>query len=569
MTRYRYLWWSTAGIFSILANVTALAQANPGPNVDVTQPQRALDRLQAGHQRTHAPTLAAAAEEPSQLDTKPLFKLRSVVLRGAGSLPSTSLQDIYASFINKDVSAADLSTITTAITEHYRIAGWHLTRAIIRPQNADGGRLVITIIEGRIAEVRVRGNAAKNQALNEILAPIKHEKHSRRDTVERRLLLASDLPGVRIAETSLEEVGTASGRFRLIVDAESWNNYTSITVDNRGTNAVGPYQSYLATNFNSVFKAGDTLGAAFSTATDLKELKFGRFSYSTPIGLDGARVSIVAAHSSVKPGDFRREFNTNVRADFVEIRGTIAPLRTQTSSLWLSGAASVGEYSERDVFGKIYADHLRIISGTADYQTKDSLGGRNYLTMNAKLGLPILGATRADDPLSSRGISAEFAKVEGYYSRIQTLSGPWSLKLAAATQLASGPLLLSQQFYLGAAFGRGFFGLEYSRDNAAAGSVELRYDHSLSWNFLNGYQIYGYLDHTSIWNIRDDARALTLSLAGAGVRFYLPSALQANIEVALPIDYSTQISLSERPRFFFGLSKTFKFCPENSRLSCS
>ena len=64
-----------------------------------------------------------------------------------------------------------------------------------------------------------------------------------------------------------------------------------------------------------------------------------------------------------------------------------------------------------------------------------------------------------------------------------------------------GPLFTSQQFYLGgAAFGRGYGSAEISGDNGIAGSVELRFDQKLSYRYLTGYQLYGFVDAGTAWN---------------------------------------------------------------------
>ncbi len=88
-----------------------------------------------------------------------------------------------------------------------------------------------------------------------------------------------------------------------------------------------------------------------------------------------------------------------------------------------------------------------------------------------------------------------------WFTRYQTLTDAWSVKIAAAGQIASGPLFTSQQFYLGgAAFGRGYGSAEISGDNGIAGSFELRFDQRLNFRYLTGYQLYGFVDAGAAWN---------------------------------------------------------------------
>ena len=74
-----------------------------------------------------------------------------------------------------------------------------------------------------------------------------------------------------------------------------------------------------------------------------------------------------------------------------------------------------------------------------------------------------------------------------WFTRYQTLTDAWSLKLAAAGQIGlTARCSLSQQFYLGgAAFGRGYGSAEISGDNGVAGSLELRFDQKLNFRYLD------------------------------------------------------------------------------------
>jgi len=88
---------------------------------------------------------------------------------------------------------------------------------------------------------------------------------------------------------------------------------------------------------NSYILPGDTLTANVSTVpTDPSELAFGRLSYDAPVGIDGARVGATALYSDVRPGDYRRQFDTRTQTETFELRGSIVALKSQKSSLTLT-----------------------------------------------------------------------------------------------------------------------------------------------------------------------------------------------------------------------------------------
>src|SRR5262249_43302478 len=159
----------------------------------------------------------------------------------------------YKRYIGRTVSQADLLSITTAIDDLYRNRGFFLSRAIIPPQNIVDGRIDIQIIEGRVAEIVLHDNRADRFGISKLLDPIAHERPSRLQTLERRLLLANDSPGVRIADTTLEEIRANSGDFRLVVTVETWRIYAAAGFDNFGAVGTGPLEAYANHAFNSYF----------------------------------------------------------------------------------------------------------------------------------------------------------------------------------------------------------------------------------------------------------------------------------------------------------------------------
>jgi hemolysin activation/secretion protein len=403
------------------------------------------------------------------------------------------------------------------------------------------------------------------------LAAVAAEHPSRLETLERQLLLINERPGVRITDTAIEEIGTASGRFRLIVDVQTWQVFTAFGLDSWGTPAVGPLQAYSAAALNSYFTAGDMLGLNLSTIpADPGELGYSRLAYEAPVGTNGARLGATAAYGDVWPGDDRRQFGIHTRTDTFEVKGSIVPLETRKASLVLSATGSFSDSTERDFLGAIYNDHIRTVRVAADYQRQDDLGGRNYLTVGLRQGLELLGASHQGDAFLSTNGTALASIVDFSFTRYQRITDSWSLKFATAGQLASTTLLELQQFYLGGpVFGRGYYGAEVSGDNGVVGALELRYDHALTYDWLTGYQLYGFVDRGTVWNVGFASEHITLSSAGAGVRLHFPAELEADAGIAYPLDYHAIDNESRDPHVYFSLSKSFKLCPDRTRLHCT
>jgi hemolysin activation/secretion protein len=556
------------------ATVSARAEQPSQSGFDPRQAEKHFDdsRSEQSHPARSALRIPSLPRPALPADSKPLFVLRGVSLAGALTIPHDQIVKAYQPYLGKKVSQADLTAIASAISDTYRSAGFHLSRAIVPPQDIHDGLIRIQFIEGSITDVTLEGDGAETFGVRSLLNPVLAERPSHLATLERQLLLINGLPGVRIADSALDEIGGPTGHFRLIVKLKVWHVYTSFGIDNFGSSSVGPWQSYATGAFNSYLVPGDTLAVNLSTTPgDPRELGFGRLSYDAPVGTDGVRFGGSALYSEVRPGDDRRLVNDTTRTEAFELHGSITPLQSQRSAFTFTVAAALSNVSESDVFGAIYNDHIRTVSLTSDYRLQDGFGGNNFATLMWRQGLDILGASHSGDDLLSRdGASGDFSSLGWWLTRYQTLSDAWSVKLSTAGQIASGPLFTSQQFYLGgAAFGRGYGSAEISGDNGVAGSFELRFDQKLNFRYLSGLQLYGFVDAGAVWNDRYTiGDGLSLTSAGGGVRFFLRDDLRADIGVAFPLSYRSPDNELRSPRLLFSISNALKLCPERGQARC-
>ena len=570
----RHLFTALMLITPILTGVSqALAQQANAPGFDPRQPEKYFENQTEQESLSRPPVRLPTAGQPNTGgDTRPQFVLRGISVSGAHAVPGDRIVAVYQPYLGKKVSQADLAAIAGAISDLYREAGFHLSRAIVPPQDIADGRVRIQVIEGAIVRAELKGDGAEQFGVRPMLGPVLAEQPSRLATLERQLFLINGRPGVRITDTALEEIGGATGRFRLTVYLKTWHVFSSFGLDNLGSSSVGPWQTYATGAFNSYLTPGDTLAVNLSTiANDPRQLGFARMSYDAPVGVDGVRLGASVLYSAVRPGDARRLDSDITTTEAFEVRASAVPFMSQSSGLTLTMAGAFSNVSEHDLYGPWYNDHIRTASLTADYRLQDRFGGTNFATVTYRQGLDIFGASHFDDDLLSRdGAASNFSILNLWFTRYQTLNDAWSLKLSAASQTASRPLFTSQQFYLGgAAFGRGYGAAEISGDNGLAGSLEVRFDQKLNFRYWTGYQLYAFGDAGAVWN--DGYRlsdGLSLTSAGAGVRFFLPDDLQADLGVAVPLSYRAPDNERRSARFLFTLSSAFRLCPEHGLGGC-
>lgn len=496
------------------------------------------------------------------------FRLRTVDLEGASAVAESELAQAYAPFLGQDVSQADLTTITAALGRIYRDAGYHLTRAIIPAQDLANGRLRIQIVEGAIEEVVVLGDDRGVYGLPSLFSPLTAERPSRRATLERQLLLANDRPGVRVTDTTLDEIEPGSGRFRLKVTAQTWTVYGAVGIDNLGPVAAGPWQSSASLAINSLALPGDSLVFSGSmTPGSWREFHFGSLAYDVPVGLDGLRIGAAANMSEIRPGDARRWQGTISQTETYELRAWYAPLVSQDQTLWLGGALGVSNNSGRTYSGPSYDDHFGLLSLSADYRLRLSDDSWSYLFVTFRQGL---GSVDGDLP-SRTGASTRFSLVNASFAHYQNLGDAWSLKLSAGSQIASDPLPISQQFYLGGySFGRGFEAGWIAGDNAVAVSGELRYDIPVRSSYLNALQLYGFVEGgatQSYFHPNDVVQKI--ATIGAGVRLFVTDGLVADVTLAKPIVDTALSHRLEGISVLFSLTNVFRLCPTSQKWLCN
>jgi hemolysin activation/secretion protein len=500
-----------------------------------------------------------------------LFVLRAVELSGATALSTDELAESYRSLLGKPVSEADLVHIVERISEGYRQRGFVLSRAVLAPQDVDNGRLRITVLEGRIEDIVLKGDGVDRFGVRRLLEPILAQRPLKLETLDRHLLLVNDTPGARIVDAAIEELGEATGRFRLIVQLQTWRTWAGFDLDNRGTPAIGPLQAFIATAFNSPVLGGETLAVNLSTSPgDSRELRFAGLLLDVPLGSDGARLGLSASHSDIWPGDERRTLHGRIRTESYAVSATIAALRSQTSSLWLSAIATIRDEEESNSLGNVYNDHIRALAARAAYQQHDHLRGSNYLSLTVRQGVDILDASERGDALLSRADgSGSFSKVHVTLTRQQLLSDQWSVVVSGAAQTSSTGLLASEEFYLGGAqFGRAFRSADVSGDAGAAAFAEVRFEQPVENPIVKSYQLYGFMDTGTVWDRNTGGRRISLSSFGGGLRLALEDSFFASFEIAMPMGEYSASSSNGGPALFLTLSKAFKSCSDRFILLC-
>jgi hemolysin activation/secretion protein len=476
------------------------------------------------------------------------FQLSDIRIVGAVTIPAARFRPLYAGLIGKDVTLADILNVADAIEAEYRAAGYLLVRAYVPPQRVKDGIFTIDVVEGHLERVTVQGaDAAIGAEIGGYLEPARAERPLTMASLERGLLLANDLPGIK-ATGVLRPAPDTPGASDLVVDTQQPWIAGGLAVDNRGSRFSGLWTIQADVEFNSLFGA-DQLGATLTLSPSSLEQIAGQLSYRRAIGDDGLIGSLIGSVTHGQPGSTLSAFNVLTDSWAAGPRLTYPLLRSRAESLILDGGFTVQD-ARIAVLGTGFShDQWRVLDIGGSYQRGDVWGGVWTSTFDLAQGLPILGASPnriaglPNPNLSRLGALIDFTKLTGYSRLTVPLISSFTVVISAQGQYSFSPLITGEQIAFGGnQIGRGYDPGAITGDSGLAGSLELHYDFRFPNSVVRTLEPYIFTDAAKTWFIqRGPARSpalldQTIASAGAGIRVSLPYNLSAATEVARTFD---------------------------------
>jgi hemolysin activation/secretion protein len=541
-----------AALAASVACDAAFAQLVPG----AVQPGREREQL---FQQRVAPRAVPggvgismpSTEAPAGAD-KTILTIRRVVITGSTIYKDEQLLPLYQDVLHKKVTLEVVYDIAKRITAKYGADGYILSRAIVPPQelNPGGATIRIQVVEGYINRVQwPREKLARfRDFFSDYTAKIVADRPTNIRTLERYLLLANDLPGLKFT-TTLQASKTEPGAAVLVVEVTEKPVDLNARFDNRGTKARGPYQFLVSPTFNNLLGQHEQFNVAYAGVTQIDELQFVALAWRQVLTSEGLGVFANASYSWGRPGtqnlrtlDYRTE-STVAEAGFY-----VPFIRSREANVTLTTFAFLSDnysHTNLDFFNPFQVDRLRGARSRVDADVADKLNGINQFSVTVSRGLEGLGSTSNGNLLASRLVGrVDFTKIEASGSRLQTLVGPLSALISAYGQYAGNSLLVPEQCsYGGRVYGRAYDPSEFLGDHCWMVSGELRYDLPGGALPVPDTQFYGYADKGRVYYIEPVGTALNPkkgASAGGGVRLkwqnFLNVDLSANKALEGPRD---------------------------------
>jgi len=452
--RYCTIAFGVAALF--LHPSAALSQVAPSQVTPQTlrpaTPSPTGDLPSSGSEQLHAP---AGAERLS-------FIVGRVVIKGSFPELDTETRALVHTVERNRVTVAQVYEFANALEQAYARAGYILVRVTVPPQKLnDHGRLLIGIVDGFVEKVQVDNVPDRVRALvTARMASLVGRRHIKLDEIERRLLTAGDVPGLRLKSTLAR--GKTLGGALLVLEGTHRLVTATASIDNRLPSSLGTWSYGTAVALNSAFGFGEQFYASaqssgapariFDSSSPFRVLGAGAV---LPLGTDGWILNPEYTNSRSQPLPVSGGLASIGQFERFALRTSFPLIRTRTNILSLSGAF---EYIDQTVALPLFStdlnkDRYGVLRIGAAYETGLPWSGAALQT-SATFSQGTGGRDNAEAlasgvPLSRQSAGPLFSKTTFDARFTQLLQDEFRMDLIGRAQTSFGnPLLVSEQFSL-------------------------------------------------------------------------------------------------------------------------
>jgi hemolysin activation/secretion protein len=497
---------------------------------------------------------AAAQSEPRRVPVTDISVLGNTLL------PQATVDAALAPY-KGERTLDELKQAAAALQDLYRQAGYGAVVTFLPEQAVSGGRLVIGVLEGRVAKVAVIGNkqfSADN--VRRAVPALQEGQTPRVRRIDAQVQLANENPARRLALTL--EPGAERGQVDAALNlTESPVSSWQLFGDNTGSRQTGRARLGLGWRHANLWDRDHQLLIQAQTSPESpSDVRIFGATYRVPLPRLGTMVSAYGTYSNVNAG------TTPTPAGALQFSGRGRAYGVAATRLF----DRVGEVEQRLSLALERRDYLNAcaIAGlpegacgsagesvtvhplTLEYsvQRTGARSGGASISVSHNLDL---GGRRADNTAAVRtGAPRGFTVLRASGQLGTALPGEWQLQGRVAAQYTGDALIPGEQFNLaGSTAVRGYEERELTGDSGVLASVELLTPNLLgpadarpadSWLAGGTLRLVAFADGGTARNeldtpCRDTESRCTLTAVGVGARLILRST-QWRLDIGHPLD---------------------------------
>ena len=473
-------------------------------------------------------------------------------VKGAKAYSESDLLSQAGFVPGRELSLTDLRAMANRITRFYRSNGYFVAQAYLPAQAIENGAVTVVVSEGEYGKITLNNQTNVSSSLaNSLLDGLNSADPVTTDRLENRLLLLSDLPGVKVKATLLP--GAATGTSDLVVDITPGQRFSgSVDADNAGNRYTGEYRVGATLNFNEPLGLGDVASLRLLTSGD--GLNYARASYQLQLGK--ATLGVAYSGLAYELGEEFASLQATGTVRTTSLYGSYPLVRTRNNNL--TAGLLLDDKVFQDKIGtptSVSDKKVQVLTASLRGDSRDFLGGGGLNSFalavsagNVDLQTP---AVLAIDSATARS-NGHFNKLAWSVSRVQWLGDQLSLFAAANGQFASSNLDVSEKMELGGMYGvRAYPEGEAYADQGYVASLEARYQlPNFSESLPGQFQLIGFVDVGTVysnrnpWSVSDNRR----TLSGAGVGFNWSDTNNFMVRAYYAVKLGDEVALSAPDR---------------------
>lgn len=401
-----------------------------------------------------------ATVPPSDLDLRMLhadkrpaadahaFFVKGIRVVGNTLLPDARLRPLVAGYEGRELTLGDLDELADSISTAYLRAGYPLVRVYVPAQTLSGGVVKLAVVEARYGKVVLDNRSkVKDGPLKATLAPLQSGQPVSNYTLERSLLLLSDIPGAQAG--SAIQPGDEPGTSDLMVGVTPAPRYTgTLGLDDYGNEYTGRARATGSFAVNGLLHEGDLLD--FSAASSGGGMNYFQGGYRWLLNGQGTtlRGGISSLHYHL--GDQLSALDAYGSALVGSLTLTQPIVRNTRANLY--GQIEFDRKLLKDDIGLVEIDNDRqanVWTATLAGDERDAHGVTNYNVGMSHGDIDYTnGLANLIDWITSR-TQGSYNKYSFSLSRLQKLGDDDALYAGFSQQWASKNLDTSEQFFLG------------------------------------------------------------------------------------------------------------------------
>ena len=484
------------------------------------------------------------------------FEVKRIVIEGNTKIETGVLHDLVRDDEGKTLTLGQVQKMAQRLTDYYRQQGYPLSRAVIPAQSLEGGVLKIRVIEAEYGKVLLNNSSrALGGSLQSLLNPLQSGMPIEEDTLDRVLLLLSDVPGV--ATTATLTPGAQVGTSDLTVNTTPGPQVAgSVTADNYGNDYTGNGRLGGAVTVNELLGLGDQLSA--NGLTSGPGMNYARLGYDLLANGSGTRVGASVSDLKYVLGGSLSGLGGQGTAAVSSLWVRQPLLRSRTVNLYGQAEFDYKRLSDQTV-ATLANRHLDngVLSMNGDERDTWMSGGVGLMSTSwtgGRVNFDNSGAS-AFDP----GVQGAFGKWNGSLTRLQNVGSERAqLYLSVSGQWAQKNLDPVEKLVVGGPYSvRGYDMGVLAADSGVLETVEGRYQLTEHWQAV----VFGDSEHIAISAnpYLAGSNGATLSGAGVGMNWTSGGAWQGKVYAASRLgSVPTQLAGSPAGTLVWGeLSRAF------------